>query len=363
MLMDNEKISTRQAIVFLISVAVGVGILSLPRQVDEKAGQDGWISIIIGGLFTLIGSIIVAAVVSRQKKDVVKITEDLMGKFASIVVGMFYIVYFIVMAAVVNQTFAEVANLYLLENTPKEFTIITMLLLVFYACRIGIEPTVRAIMILFPFATFLFIFIIFTCLSRAKIDEILPFFSTPVNKIFTASFESLFSLEGFELLLVLGPYLRRPEKAKKIVIIYTEIVTFFYVFITLVTFMVLGKNETKLFKWPVFMMIKGITAPGEIFERMDAISISIWVIEIFTTVVAYYFAEIQVLKSLSGLKEQRYVGGILFPLFYFITNMPKNFTENQIIAGFANYLIYPAAFIIPLLLYIISIFKKRGEES
>jgi len=363
MLMDNDKISTRQAIVFLISIAIGAGILSLPRQVDEMAGQDGWISIILGGIITLIGGLIVAALVARQKEDAVKISEKLAGRFITWVIGVFYIIYFLMISAVVNQTSAEVINQFLLEHTPKGFTIFSILLLGFYAVRVGIEPAVRTVMVLFPSAMFVFALIIFTCLSKAKIDEILPVMTTPFKNIFFASQQTLFALEGFEVLLFLAPYLRKPEKAKIIVTLYTAVTTLFYLFITVVTFMVLGKNETKFFVWPVFMMIRGITAPGEVFERLDAFAITIWVVQIFTTLVGYYFSTAIIVKSLFNLKEESYLSAVFLPLFYFAANLPNNFAENKDLAGYVNYLIYPAAFFIPAFLLLLSFLKKAGGKS
>ncbi|WNS78618.1 GerAB/ArcD/ProY family transporter [Domibacillus sp. DTU_2020_1001157_1_SI_ALB_TIR_016] len=55
----EASISNWQLFFFMLQTHVGVGILSLPYDVHQVAGKDGWLSILLAGFFMQIGIIVI----------------------------------------------------------------------------------------------------------------------------------------------------------------------------------------------------------------------------------------------------------------------------------------------------------------
>ena len=59
MIRSEDKITTSQAIVVLVSYIMAAGILTLPRTAAEEAGTpDVWISVLLGGLVTMAAGVV-----------------------------------------------------------------------------------------------------------------------------------------------------------------------------------------------------------------------------------------------------------------------------------------------------------------
>ena len=54
-----------QYILMIHGVQMGVGVLTLPRELAEKAGTDGWITIIISWFFTTMAGLIIIQIMKK----------------------------------------------------------------------------------------------------------------------------------------------------------------------------------------------------------------------------------------------------------------------------------------------------------
>ena len=52
-LTNNDMITVPQAVGLMIMTILEIGLLILPREVAIYAGSDGWITVIVGGLWLL----------------------------------------------------------------------------------------------------------------------------------------------------------------------------------------------------------------------------------------------------------------------------------------------------------------------
>jgi len=55
---DNDKISSFQNYVLLISVMVGIGIMFMTSGVAKNAGQAGWLAVLNGGAIYVLVSLL-----------------------------------------------------------------------------------------------------------------------------------------------------------------------------------------------------------------------------------------------------------------------------------------------------------------
>ncbi|WP_051870503.1 GerAB/ArcD/ProY family transporter [Brevibacillus laterosporus] len=60
------NISLMQYIFIIHGTQVGIGILTLPRELTEIAGTDGWISILFGGVCSVLTSILITSIMKKH---------------------------------------------------------------------------------------------------------------------------------------------------------------------------------------------------------------------------------------------------------------------------------------------------------
>lgn len=365
MLTNNDLITVPQAVVLMIMTILEIGLLILPREVAVYAGSDGWILVIIGGLLALAGSLVLSTLIRRFPGDTfIEYSEKVVGKFLSIVLGISLVIYFTFATAIVIRTFAEVTNAFMLQNTPREFIIITQMLLTVYIIRHGIEPTARIAEILFPILIVPIFAMYLNALPKADFTELLPVFNTPIKSLAMGSLNTMFSFFGIEILLMLGPYLKRPDKIYWIMFVSVGVATLIYLFVVIITFVRIGVQNTKLLIWPGMTIIRMITAPGKVFERLDALAMALWTIASFTSSNSLYLTGAITFFHITKAREFKFFITIMFPWIYFIASLPPNIVATERLIYLVKLGSITVGIFIPAVILLLSIIlKKKGGTA
>lgn len=351
MITDNDKITTIQTIALVTTTTIGIGILSLPRDVALIANSDGWLLVIIGGILTLVGSFFTAKLIKNHpQKTIIEISEQNWGKAFSYIVGLLFIIFFTLMSAMVTRTFADVLNAFMLQKTPKEFIIITQMLLVVYLIRHGIEPIGRIAEIMLPILIIPIFILYLIALPEADFTELLPFLQTPFKNLVTGCIITMYSFLGFEVLLMMGPFIQKPQRLPKIMFISILTVLLLYLYITIIVFASMGVEDTKVLLWPGMSIIRTIMAPGGIFERLDAAVMALWTIASFTTISGYYFAAALAFSKITKAKEFKPFVMTLFPWIYITSTLPQNVLQTFSVSNILGFMGLILGIILPILL-------------
>lgn len=81
--------------------------------------------------------------------------------------------------------------------------------------------------------------------------------------------------------------------------------------------------------WPGMTIIRMITAPGRVFERLDALAMALWTIASFTTANSLYLTGALTAFHLTKAREFKFFISILFPWIYFIASLPPNIIATE----------------------------------
>ncbi len=361
MLTNNDKITVSQAIIFLITTIIGTGILSLPGQVARIADSDGWIVVILGSIIILAGSLVIGILLKRYPQDTfVEYAQKIVGKLPAYIFCILLMIYFTLFTSIIARKFADVMNAFMLQKTPMEFLILTQLLLTVYLLRHGIEPAARISEILLPIMIIPIIGMYLMGIPKADFTELLPFLNTPVKTMAIGSLYTAFSLLGSEILLVVGPYIRSPEKALRVITVSVTAVTITYIFIVVIVFATLGVEDTKLMLWPAMTITRTIMAPGGILERLDALVLALWTIAAFTSINGYYFSAGLVLSHLSGTREFKFYITMIFPWIYLFSLFSRNVLQTSSWAHYLGIAGIILGMAVPAVLLIIDTIKRKG---
>lgn len=359
---DNDRISGTQILIFIVLTAIGVGGFSLSRLTAEAADQDGWISVIVGGMIAVLNFYIMSRLAKRFPGDtLVEMTEKSVGKVLSIPLLLVFWVYMLLIGAMTLRVFGEVIKMSLLLKTPIEVINIFMMLLVLWLARGGIEPIARFNGVVFPLIMITIFFIMLFSIPGSDFTNILPVFrSGPVN-IIKGAYLSTYSYTGYEFILLIIPFIRKPDKIFRSGVIALTLTALIYTGVVILSFAKFGVADTKKLIWPGLTLIRTIEVPGSFFERLEGVVMTLWILFVFTTLTPFLYSLSVLPSRMLRHREFKHFCAIIVPLVYILSLIPENVTETyEYINIIYEYLQGPSVFLLPILLLIVSSIRKAG---
>lgn len=361
----NDKISNSQMWIFITLTVVGVGAFALPRIAADAAGPDGWLAVLMGGLFSLIDFYIISRLVNRfPNSTFIQMSTRILGKFLSVpVTGIFWF-YTIFLSSGVLRIFGEVVKMTLLVRTPVEIILVCILIPALILMRSGIEPIVRFDEIIFPIIAITFILIIVLLIPNSDFSNLLPVMRTDFREVLKGSYGTIFSYCGFELVLLMAPFIKNHDKTFSAGITAFSIIIGMYLLIVILSFGQLGIAETKHLIWPTLSAINSVDVPGSFIERMVGVAMTAWVLLTFTSIVPYlYFAAFIASRAL-GQSELKPFCSMVIPVVYTVAMIPDSVVE--VYKYFDSVFMYFGTFSvigIPMLLFIVSSIRNLGVNK
>lgn len=364
-MIENDRISNIQLSIYIILTILGVGLFSLPRVVTEISEQDGWIAVLIGGAFCVVNFYVISKLYKKfPDYTVVEIAIKVLGKYIAIPFLLIFFLYLLFISSMTLRVFGEVIKMTLLLRTPIEVIMISILLLVLLLSRGGIEPIVRFDEIVFPIviATILLVFIF--AIPRTDFTNILPVLKTDPLKLLEGAYNSTYSFSGYEMVLLIFPFIKKQEKIFKSGMISLLIIALVYVFIVVLSLGKFGADNVKKLIWPTLTMIRSIEVPGSFIERMEGIVMTQWVLFAYTTIVPILYSLSIMLSRFLKQNEFKHICSIMVPFIYIFSLMPNNIVESyKYLDMITNYFGMPSIFVLPILLLIASSVRKTGENT
>lgn len=362
---NNDAIMSNQLYSILVTSIIGIGILSLPRALATKAGPDSLIVLVIGSALFLLLALLLQKLASKfPQKTIMEISNSVLFKPMGMIIGFIYFMYVFLITALEIRAFAEITKNFLLINTPVEVIMITFLIAVIYVVRSGIESIARLSVIILPLAIFPAILVMLVAVPDLDFSYFLPVLRTPFTKLISAIPQVFFSFLGFEFILFLGSFVKDPKNFKKTAISTICFVAVVYFIFTAVTIARFGIAESKNLIWPVVTLFKSVDVPGTLFENVEVVIMSTWLLSVFMTVAIAYFGATFLLSRLLKSKEHNYLALSLLPLIYMLSLVPENIVQvSDYLDKFTNYFGMTVAFIIPVFLLIISFFRKKPKKG
>lgn len=358
----KDKITEAQAAVAVASMIIGVGILTLPRAaVDIMGTPDGWISVILGGLIA-VGAGYFAVKLSQRfpGQTFYQYSRAVAGTFLGWVFSLLLVIYFTVLSAFEARALGEMVRNYLLDKTPIEVIIISLLCVGTYLVVGGVNPMVRLFEFYLPVIGFVFFSVIFLNFKNFELDNLRPVLGQGVMPVVKGVQATALSYLGFEIMLILTAFMEKPGRAVRAVVAGIGIPIFFYLPMIVMVIGSLTVDEVKTLTWPTMELTKEIEFPGAFFERFESFFIVVWTLAIYTTFTAsHYFASL----GLAQLFQEDYrffVYGLL-PVIYITAMYPQDLNGVFKMGDFLGYTGLLASSVIPPALLVAAIVRGKGH--
>ncbi len=365
MFQNNEKVSPSQLASVIILTMVGTGILTLPRALADEVGTDGWLVILFSGAISMLLLYAMGYIVKKLPgKNYLEILSATLTKPVAYVLVFLFIIYSIVLNSFLIRIFGEVIKMFLLFYTPIEVIMFTMLLTSIYLVRRGIETLGRLAEFMLPIVIILNVPLFLLTLQGTDFSNLLPVFQTPIKDLVMAIPTALFSFLGYEIMLVFGVFMNKPNKAPRSGIWTIGIVTVFYLFLNAMVLSRFGVQQTTHLIWPTLSLFKTIEFPGLFIENVEVVVMTMWVFIVFMSVAPFYLSNVILIANFAGVKNHNLFALPLLPLIYFISLFPDSMAATyyylDIIARYGATLV---VIIVPLLVLIALLIRLRRKEE
>lgn len=361
----NDKISTYQVGVLIYLTILGVGILTLPASMAKEVENDGWILSIIAGIIC-IGIVYIMCKVGEKfpQNGFVGTLKLLFGNILGIILAIPTFLYFLLFAALETRIFGETAKIFLLNRTPLEMIMLPLIILSVILARLGIEPIVRFFEAVTPVIAFVLIILFLIGLISTDFSNLKPIFSHDLLSFAKGIKSALFAYAGFEALLIIFPFIKEPNKAFKASFVAMLLLMVAYVVTIIECYATFGSKLTQRLMYPTMSMIKASDVPGAFIERVEGILEALWVLFVYTTIVSLLYSLSVVAKDILGHIEAKHILSIFLPFIYLGSLVGESIIDmmnygDLLTTTLGLYTI----FILPVVMFIVSRFKKAGGSK
>lgn len=359
----KDQIPTSQAVVILVNYILAVGILTLPRTAAEKVKTpDVWITVIIGGLIAMVAGIIMVKL-SQQfpGKTFYQYSPEIVGKWMGALLSLLIVGYFVIMASFEVRVLGEITSFFLLEGTPGWAIIMPFMWVSIYLNLGGINSIARLFEIIFPITVFIFLLTSFMSIGIFELDNIRPVLGLGIMPVLKGIKTTTLAYSGFEIMLILLAFMKKPLQAVKVVLIGTAIPLVFYVITVVMVIGAFSVDGVGMRTWPSIDLMRSFEIPGLIFERFESLLLVIWIMQIFATYTICYYAASLGLAQLFNKNSHSFMYGLL-PIIYIIAEMPKNTNDLFKLGDKLGNIAMVLFGILPIFLLVISRWRKRKNE-
>jgi len=322
------QVTSKQIGFMLIGSVLGIGMLSLPRTLAEKAHQDVGIAILLGAFVPLISLLLINRLLGQHAgKDLTIVSQQLFGKWLGTILLLLYITYIIIVIGITIRVFADITSLYLLRRTPVIAILIMINVSVFYICCHGAAVVGRIIELLFYLLFFNLVLLLFP-LNDFEVTNLMPVGEAGWKNILAGAQVTAFAYAGVEGMLAGGFLMKRPHEFLPAVLMGLAFIVALYFLGALVTIGVYGHEAILKLVFPVLALFKSISI--SIFDRMEMFFLISWLGVGMRPAIILNMVGAHTLTRVVGLELNHfypYMVGVVCLLSLLIGILPANVME------------------------------------
>ncbi|MBP3961774.1 GerAB/ArcD/ProY family transporter [Paenibacillus lignilyticus] len=354
------SISKTQLFFLIIKTQIGIGLLSLPSEIQSIANGDSWISVLLAGAIIQILLFVYWRLLKKFPNETLsEITNRLLGRYVGKVINLVYFGFFVFIAAYACSLYVELIHTWMLPLTPGWVLLVLIVGTSVYLAH----DNLRVIARFFVLASMLFLVLLLISILNFKnsvhITNILPIGHSGMLQMFRGSDKTFFSMLGFEVTLFFFSHVQDNKKGMFTLISLANcFVTFFYTYFVFICLIGITPKALDSVNEPVLFILKGLSY--QLFDRLDLIFLTIWIIPMTATIVSYLCVAGKTItaKESSYRKLVWFSGGIVFTAAWYLSTIENVDSFSKWLEY--GYLVMIAA--VPVLLWLGSFLVKNNAE-
>ncbi|KAB2330655.1 GerAB/ArcD/ProY family transporter [Bacillus mesophilum] len=357
------KINTAQYIFLIHGAQMGVGILSLPRELGELAGPSGFLSIILGwGVASLTSILIIKAMERFPENTAEEIFVLYLGNKLGKMVIFYFACYLVFFSYTLMLSMVMLLKSWILPGTSVSLLLSLLVIPTFIISRGGVKVLGRYAESTF-ILTFWILFLLYIPLEKGAWLYFLPFFNDGIMPILEGTKLTVFSFLGFEIIFFIYPYLSNKKKAIRGAITANTITLLIYVSTTIACYLFYGPDTIVNYFEPVLTQMSNIRF--RYVERLDIILLPMYMFVVSTTWIPYvYFTATCLSQIISVRRCEKIILPVLLSFIIATLILDQDWSMLNTMRTIVTYM-GSLIYVFALLLYIYSLFHyhfRKGEK-
>lgn len=298
---DSNKIAPFLVFYIITSAQIGIGALGFQRMVAKEAGTDGWISIIIGGIILQLLMMMIYKILNIVDGDFFELHSFVFGENISKFLTLLLAIYFTFQTVTIFRGYIEVVQTWMFPKLSTFWFGLAFILLVIYIIYGGFRTVVG----ISVFSLFILVLILpFFLYTIPYVDPsyLEPVLNHKLSEILNGVTGMSYSFIGYEIILLIYPFIKAPRQSKKWAHYALLFTTCFYLYLAFLAFMYFPLNMLNKEIWPSTTMWKIIGMP--FVERFEYIGVAAWFIVILSNICLYLWAASRLLKQSLSVKQR-----------------------------------------------------------
>lgn len=363
--MTKSKIGTIEAIMLVLTIVVTHTILSLPREILVSTKSATVINLIfVSILAIMISYLIVRLLRNFPGLDIIDISEYLGGKVFKNIIGIIFILHFMVTSSILLRGFCESLKIIYYPMTNIIFIIAMFIIALCIANRLDFNASLKTNLLVLPLVLASIVFLFFANMNKFVPERMFPIFGDGLFNTFVLGLENLAAFEGIILLYFLPPFLKQPEKMKKIALISIGLSSIYLILcVSTLLFMFsffIDANEIS----PLYNATRYIEF-GNFFQRLESIFLLIWILAFacYLSIISKF--SMHIFKKLTNIETKKPLVDIFGILILGISLIPKNYAiSNKFETEVYPYLVLGIGFFLGIsILILANLLKKKQKHS
>jgi spore germination protein (amino acid permease) len=357
---SRDRITSKDAAVYIMSAQIGLGIVTLPRILAGEVGHDGWISLFITGILTSIILVFVMLLLRRySNKSIIEINPLLFGKWVGALINIILALYLCYGTIMAIRFFTELTVLFTLQLIPQFLLSFLIILPTVYLIWQGFKPLCWfSYIIVFLIGGFALIVPLIH--DSIHLTFLMPVGGAGIGPLLKSIPNAVFAFVGLELIAFIYPKVTDREKTITWIIGANLISMVFFILIFGVTAGLFGENFLKLITVPIFNIPRIFKIP--VLERVDLYFILLWFPFLESTLRAYFSSAFDNLTRIFKIRNRGIFLLVFSIIVVILSRIPANLNQLEKyleIIGYSGMII----FIYLVFCFIFSLINRKGVQK
>ncbi|MCQ6562799.1 GerAB/ArcD/ProY family transporter [Paenibacillus mendelii] len=355
----NDKLSHFHVTILIYITQTGAVIITLPRLLAEHFGTNGWLSLLFVYMVVSVNLLLITAVYRLGKgKSIFEIMERSISK---IILYPFYLAIaslWAMLGCLAAKQYVLIFQMIAFPTTNPMIFKLLIDILAFILIIKNVYKIAKAATVFFWMIVWM-ILLLFYFYGDFEWSRLTPFVFQDSAITLNSFFSIYLAFLGYEVCLLLFPYVDKRTKLMKAVQISNLMLTFTYVYLSIIAYGFYGYKHLKTLEYPLLNMFAYIQFP--FVQGTENLLFGFLLFSIIITIVMYWWGAKEISVQILPLKGRVLAFIILF-ISFCISYIPKSINDTERWLSILGYAEIGLSFGLPIgLILLLLIQRMRGE--
>ncbi|UPM55554.1 GerAB/ArcD/ProY family transporter [Gottfriedia acidiceleris] len=356
----RQQVSPYLLFFIISSSQIGVGVLGFQRIIAKDAGYDAWISVIIAGLAVNAVLWFMYKILTKAQGDIIDAHKQLFGHIIGSTLSIVILLYYLILSISVLRLYIEIVQVWMFPSLSTWLLAIIILFLCYYIVSGGFRVVVGIAFLSGVFTALLYALLFHLPQQYMHFDNILPVFDHSFKDLLLSAKQSIYTMAGFEVLLMVFPFIKNGNSSQKFAQFGAGFSTLIFTLSAFTTFLLLSEKQIQHIIWARLYIAKLINFP--FLERIEYILISSFLIKVISILALLLWSTSRGLKLIFKWK-QKYTLILISAISFIVCQLLETRYEINIFTDYTSKISLYLFYIYIPLFSIIFLMTKSGKAT